>query len=123
MNRNNKYYIELLTHPVVLECIDRGLILEVTKDYVSIPGFYKSDCVKLYLGLTDDLIAIARYDERTIIKSFKDLVELNYQWWKNSENRSQAWKSPDDRWADFMVEFGLVMKSVLQIIQYKDTNK
>lgn len=115
--------IDLLTHPIILECIDRGLTLEVSKGQIKLDGFYKSGSVLLKIDHLGNLIAESRYSQVDKIESFRDLVQLNYDWWENSRKRYDGWKVPDSAWCDFLIEFEFVQKSVVQIIQYNSINK
>ena len=69
-------------------------------------GFYKSDTVKLIENESGILIAYARYNEKTVIESVKDIVKLNYDWFSFSEDRHSSWSTPDNRWFNLLVKYG-----------------
>lgn len=92
---------------------------EKNKIVYIIEGFYKSGSINLEEKENEDvLIATARYDEQTIVESFKDLVSLNYDWWMYSKDKYDGWKSPESRWLPFLLEMGLVKQNVEHVVKY-----
>ena len=93
-----------------------------SNEYI-IGGFYKSDTIRLIeeSDIKGSLLAIARYDEKTIINCFDDLVHLNNVWWISSMRRYDGWESPDPQWLPFLLEKGLVREE--KKIIYKSTIK
>jgi len=109
---------------IIEEVIKKGIDLKVKYNNITekmeytIDGFYKSGDIILYEE-GEQLIALARYDEKTDINSFSDLVHLNYYWWNSSKLRLDAWKTPEYRWLPFLIEEGLVTKIVQVVETYK----
>ena len=116
-------------NPIIQEILEKGIKIQVEfnpktglNEYI-IGGFYKSDTIKLIEepDITDNLMAIARYDEKTLIYNFDDLVHLNNAWWLSGKDRFEGWLEPDPRWLPFLLEKGLVKKETKVI--YKSTIK
>lgn len=82
-----------------------------------IDGFYKSGTVSLEEN-GENLIATSRYDEKTNITEFRDIVLLNYNWWTSSKNRSDIWKSPDSMWLPFLLKEGFVKETIETVKKY-----
>lgn len=109
----------LLTHPIVLELVEKGFELKVRKSGIFIEGFYKSGTVEMIINEEDQLIAKSRYNQEDVIETFNDLVYLNYEWWQKSKGRSDHWTSPANEWGEFMVELGLAKKRTETIVHYE----
>lgn len=90
-----------------------------------IPGFYRAK------GL------LVRYDEKNIgsavplsnkriqgqpVKSFDDLVELNYAWWNVSRKESLEFENPEDGWKEEFVEREMVERRMLFTPKVKTFN-
>jgi hypothetical protein len=114
-------------NPIIQEILEKGIQVTIEfnpfaklNEYI-IGGFYKSDTIRLIEepGMPNSLLAIARYDEKTIINNFDDLVHLNYVWWIDSAPRWEGWASPDLRWLPFLLEKGLIREETKII--YKST--
>jgi len=77
--------------PIKCEFVpNRGFVYEID-------DFYKSGTISIEEE-NGKLIATARYNEKTEIKSPKDIVKLNYEWWDFSKDRFDGWKEPNDTW-------------------------
>jgi len=77
--------------PIKCEYVpNRGFVYEVD-------GFYKSGTISIEEE-NGKLIATSRYNKKTEIKSPKDIVKLNYEWWDFSKDRFDGWKVPNDTW-------------------------
>ena len=106
------------TEYTIQEILEKGINVMIEfdpaseKNHYIIRGFYKSD----YITLSEDedgiLIAEARYDERTRIDCFDDLVHLNNAWWLSSRYRFEGWEQPDPQWLPFLLEKGLIKEEV-----------
>lgn len=106
--------LSYLLSNIVSNIIDVGIEPIITKDGLVIMGFYKSGQVILSpCGDGNKFNASARYGENTLIESFDDLVELNYDWWQRSKSRSGCWTQPEYPWAEQMVRLGLVEKKTI----------
>lgn len=125
--------------PLIAKCLEVGLSIrleQINKDEIAyaIPGFYKSGEIKLiknsglmYQNTEDNSqiapwTAIARYDEKTEIWDFDDLISLNFDWWERSKGRSEAWANPEEPWAKLMLEKGWV-ETETKIIYKIKSNK
>lgn len=80
----------------------------------SIDGFYKSGNIKLIENNYGVLISHSRYDTANEIKSFNDIVRLNYEWWELSKNRFIDWSEPDSMWLPHLLELGLVDEKIIK---------
>lgn len=78
---------------------------------IVIDGFYKNGSMKLTLE-DGKLIATDKRNRKTEIKTFEDLVELNYSWWKMSISRT-TYVSPGSPWLGFFVERKKVTRQVI----------
>lgn len=109
--------IQLSSNPIFGELLKRGIEFKVQYQLAlggvcySIEGFYKSGQISLF-EKDGDLWAYGRYDEKTKIESFDDLVMLNYEWWVSSKSRSKIWSQPEELWAKEFVRLGLAKKKV-----------
>lgn len=83
----------------------------------TIDGFYKSGNITLEEN-GENLIATARYNEKTNITNFRDIVLLNYSWWNYSNGRNDIWNSPESDWLPFLLEEGLVKETVEVLKKY-----
>lgn len=110
-------------NPIIQQIIEKGIKVTIefnatTKlnEYV-ISGFYKSDTIRLIEepDIKDSLMAIARYDGKTVISNFDDLVHLNNAWWLSSRNRYEGWETPDPQWLPFLLEKRLVKEEMKTI--------
>lgn len=110
---------------IIEEILKNGITLQVNfnkeknKMIYTVDGFYKSGTVDLEEKEGEDiLVATSRYNEKTLIKNFNDLISLNYDWWIYSKNSNEFWKSPDTIWLPFLIDMGLVKKIVETNIKY-----
>jgi hypothetical protein len=99
---------------------ERGiLITKNSRSIFELSGFYKSGTVKVNV---DEGTIVARYDEEYSICNndlVQTLVDINYDWWQRSKDRSADWKNPDVMWLDLLQEYGLVTRSDRVITEYK----
>ena len=110
----NKIIEELLKKGVPVEMIHNK---DTDKTEFVLDGFYKSGEIRL-IEKEEKLYAHARYNEVTEINSLFDLVNLNYDWWKYSEDRFDGWINPDPTWLPLLLEFGLVKEETKTITTY-----
>jgi hypothetical protein len=109
---------------IIEEIIKKRFEVKINYDIINerleytLEGFYKSGDIKLYEE-DGQLIALARYNEKTEINSFSDVVHLNYYWWNYSKDRDDFWNSPGYNWLPFLLEEGLVTKDIQVIEKYK----
>lgn len=112
-------------HPIVQECLTRGLELKVKMEnneirYYFEDGFYKSGS-STYLvasNSTDHMVLHTRYENQEEVTSFEDIVNASYEWWCSSKHRCDGWNQPHAGWAEFYVEFGLVTKQTVTTTVY-----
>jgi hypothetical protein len=101
-------------NPIIQEILERGIKVtiafnqEIQQNEYIIDGFYKSGTITLSEDDDGILVAEARYDERTRIDSFLDLVCLNNAWWLSSRHKFEGWEQPDPQWLPFLLEKGLI---------------
>ncbi len=105
-------------NPILAELVAKGVPITFTKDAIVVPGFYKSDTVKLRSDDADlhpesdvepPLVATDRYGKDTKITQLDDLVELNFEWWEASRDRGNpGWTKPDPNWVPLLTEHGFI---------------
>lgn len=110
---------------IIEEILKKGIPIQISfnneknKIIYTIDGFYKSNSIDLEeIDGEYDLIATARYGEQTNVSNFNDLVSLNYDWWMYSKDRYEGWKNPESRWLPFLIDMGLVKKTVETFVKY-----
>jgi hypothetical protein len=92
--------------------------METKNEYI-LNGFYKSGEVRL-IETDGKLIAHARYNEQTAIEKLSDLVALNYDWWLNSRDRFDGWKSPESIWIPLLEKYGFIKSVTVTKTEYKN---
>lgn len=110
---------------IIEEIVKNGIPIQLSfnkeknKMIYTIDGFYKSGSIDLEeKDGGNDLIATARYGEQTLVCNFNDLVSLNYDWWMYSKDRYDGWKNPESCWLPFLIDMGLVTKTVETVVKY-----
>lgn len=100
--------------PLVRELWNKGV--EFTMDgqsgEIHMTGFYKQDPVKLDLR-EDGIVAIDKRARETNIKSFEDLVDLNYKFWRQANSRKGVYVQPTQPWLGAFLEKKKVKRQVL----------
>lgn len=109
----NKY----LENPIIKALVERNITVIITKDGFKVNGFYKSNEITL-IPDGRGFIAISRYDEKTDIEDFDDLVYLNFSWWNRSKDRYEGWAIPDIEWVADMERLGYIKKETKVITEY-----
>ena len=111
---------------IIEELVRAGVSVTVSYDKTQnklqyeVPGFYKSGSVLLF-ETDSGLIASARYSEVTAIKTLRDLIWLNYDWWQRSKDRFDDWKNPDPIWIPLLLNAGLIKSETKTEIIYHST--
>lgn len=100
--------------------IDVKISIEDSGLVYAIEGFYKSSIVKFTENKDGSLTAHCRYDEKEEIESYTDLLELNYDWWQRSKDRSDGWNAPQYGWDKLLIEAGMVQvkEEVIKKVTY-----
>lgn len=81
---------------------------------VSMDGFYKNGPLRLEVRGNNQIVAIDKRNRETTINSFDDLVELNFQWWKQSTTKT-SYVIPQRPWIDSFMEKKLVRRKVIYL--------
>lgn len=81
---------------------------------VSMDGFYKNGPLRLEVRDNNQIVAIDKRNRETKINSFDDLVELNFQWWKQSTTKT-SYVIPQRPWIDSFMEKKLVRRKVIYL--------
>lgn len=108
-----------LENPIIKALVDRDILIIITKDGFKIEGFYKSNEITLIPSGSRSFIAISRYNEKTDIEDFDDLVHLNFTWWDRSKDRFEGWVTPDSKWVADMERLGYIKKEIKTITEYQ----
>jgi hypothetical protein len=82
-------------------------------------GFYKAKGLLIkYDEAQQSGVAIPLSNKRiqgSVIKSFDDLVELNYAWWNVSRKENVDYEIPEDGWKEEFIEKEMVERKMLYI--------
>lgn len=99
---------------LVRELWDKGVefTLDGQSGDINMIGFYKQDPVKLELR-DDGMVAIDKRGRETNIKSFDDLVDLNYTFWRQANSRKGVYVQPVQPWLGAFLEKKKVKRQVL----------
>lgn len=81
---------------------------------IAMDGFYKNGPLRLDVKPDGSVVAIDKRGRETPIKSFDDLVTLNYFWWKQS-NTKTSYVVPQRPWIDSFTEKKLVKRKVIYL--------
>ena len=79
---------------------------------ITIAGFYKNGPMTLEVEANDDIVSIDKRAKRKVMKTYDDLVALNYKWWRASTGRGVN-ITPDRPWLDAFLEKGLIKRVVI----------
>lgn len=77
-------------------------------------GFYKNGPIRLDIRENNQVVAIDRRNREKKIKSFDDLVDLNFQAWKQSTTKT-SYVVPQRPWIDSFMEKKLVKRKVIYL--------
>lgn len=118
MNINTNNLCLVLKHPAIVVCMENGIPIHIEDGEIRLLGFYKSDYVKLSMSAALQLEALDRYNEKSIIHSFTDLVYLNYEWWRLTNSRNNGEILPNSYWLASLLKY----KYIEQVtkIMYKE---
>jgi hypothetical protein len=83
-----------------------------------IHGFYKSGVVRLF-EKEGNIVATDRYHDEHFVDSVRDLVYLNYKWWRASKDRFDGWASPDSSWVGLLKECDFIKEITETIIRHE----
>lgn len=109
--------------PLIHECWTRRAYVTMDQEgNLFMEGFYKNGAMKLEVLDNNQIVAEDRRGKKTTIKSFDDLVKLNYLWWKNSITKS-SYPIPGRPWADHFLEKGLVKRRVIFVPHDEDEDR
>jgi hypothetical protein len=106
-----------LTNSIIKALIERDISVTITKNGFKVEGFYKSNEITLVPD-GKGFIVISRYNEKTDIEDFDDLVYLNFSWWDRSKDKYEGWATPDTKWVADMERLGYIKKETKVITEY-----
>jgi hypothetical protein len=81
---------------------------------ISLDGFYKNGPMRLLLR-DEGVVAIDRRGRETNIAKFEDLVELNFQFWRQANSQKNIYVQPQRPWLDGFLDKKLVKRQVIFI--------
>ncbi|MCA8148167.1 hypothetical protein [Burkholderia vietnamiensis] len=81
---------------------------------ITISGFYKNGPMTLEVEANDDIVAIDKRARRKVMKTYDDLVKLNFFWWQQSTGQGVP-RNPDRPWLDAFLDKGWVRRSVIYL--------
>lgn len=79
---------------------------------ITISGFYKNGPMTLEVEDNNDIVAIDKRARRKVMKSYDDLVQLNFEWWRRSTGRGIN-VTPDRPWLDAFIAKNWVKRQVI----------
>ena len=112
-------FLKVVNHPLIAELVQRGVVMTIIPEGVSIEGFYKSGSISLTMNEFGHIFAHSRYGESVEIRTLEDLVGYNLVWWRYSKDRSPAWSIPTEPWASMAVEFKFLTRIEKTVVEYK----
>lgn len=89
-----------------------GVKVLLTKTGYEVDGFYKAGSMRLEPDENGMMMAIDRKDKKVPLKTFDDLVKLNYDWWKSSRTKNVAFMNPGKEWVEEFSRLNLVKRQV-----------
>lgn len=102
--------------PALIEAaVSKGVRVLLTKSGYEIEGFYKAGSIRLDPDATGFMVATDKKEKQTLLKTFDDLVKLNYEWWKKSREKSTEFVNPGKEWIDEFVRLNYVKRQVIFI--------
>lgn len=100
--------------PLIESALERGVRVVLTKSGYEFDGFYKLGPMRLDPSPdTGGLVAIDRKDTAVPVKTFDDLVRLNYECWKKSRDKGSAYINPGKEWVEEFARLNLVKRQVI----------
>ena len=102
--------------PFFREIAEKGVSfqMEGLSGIFHIEGFYRNGPMKIQIKDNDDITAIDKNGNETVVKNYDELMRLNFTWWKRSSTRN-TYVIPHKPWiTDFMKE-NLVERKVIYV--------
>ena len=100
--------------PEVIEtAVDKGARVILTRTGYEIDGFYRQGTMRVEMDEKGNLVAIDKKEKKTTLRSFDDLVKLNFQWWKVSREKATEFMTPQKEWLEEFQRMGLVQRVVM----------
>ncbi|MCY8636429.1 hypothetical protein MOD96_01270 [Bacillus sp. S17B2] len=101
---------------VLNELKDRGVLVRVECDgSLNVDGIYMG-CSALIREREEGKVEVVTSKGKVSeLKSFQDLVELNYRWFKDSSKDGY----PDTIWLEILFDYGYVKKEITTVVVYK----
>jgi hypothetical protein len=102
------------TLPEIIEtAVDRGMRVSLTRAGYEIDGFYRQGAMRVEDDEKGGLSAIDRKEKKTVLRTFDDLVKLNFQHWKLSREKSPEFLNPPREWLEEFQRLNLVQRVVV----------
>lgn len=100
--------------PLVREMWDKGanLQLDNASGMLLIDGFYKNGAMKLDFR-ENGIVAIDKRGRESDVRSFDDLVDLNYAFWRQANSQKGVYVQPQRPWLDAMLEKKKLKRQVI----------
>ena len=100
--------------PELIEtAVDRGMRVILTRAGYEIDGFYRQGTMRVEADEKGVLIAIDKKDKKVALRTFDDLVKLNFNWWKLSRERATEFMTPPKEWLEEFQRMNLVQRVVM----------
>lgn len=94
-----------------------GFEINMAEEEILVEGFSKSGVAALKEAPNGDVYAYTRYDQVTEMRSFEDLVALNFEWFDSYRDR-KPFTEPDISWADVLIEYGYLKQVEEKKVRY-----
>ncbi|SDG95525.1 hypothetical protein SAMN05216466_106175 [Paraburkholderia phenazinium] len=109
----NKGFMRFM--PPLIKLMNRNGVpfnIDGSSGEITIGGFYQNGPMKLEIEANDDIVAIDKRDRRKVLKSYDDLVKLNFDWWRRATGKGNN-VNPDRPWLDAFLEKNWVKRQVI----------
>ncbi|MBT3123198.1 MULTISPECIES: hypothetical protein [Bacillus] len=101
---------------VLNELKDRGVPVRVECDgSLNVDGIYMGCSVLIREREEGKVEVVTSKGKVSELKSFQDLVDLNYRWFKDSSKDDY----PDTLWLEILFDYGYVKKEITTVVVYK----
>lgn len=107
---------ERLLPQLIDQAVKCGARVILTSAGYELEGFYKLGPMRLEPAVDNScLVAIDKKETRTNVKSFDDLVRLNYDCWKKCRDKGYAYINPGREWVEEFSRLNLIKRQVIYV--------
>jgi len=100
--------------PELIEtAVDHGVRVMLTRVGYEIDGFYRQGTMRVETDEKGNLVAIDKKEKKVTLRTFDDLVKLNFTWWKSSRESRTEFMTPPKEWLEEFQRLNLVQRVVM----------